>query len=75
VVEPVRHRAFELLRSHCGVLEIDGFDVEMMGDVQEWLDGDVWEEPADVTRHRRWVVGLSIRLERERRAPGGREWA
>ena len=55
VVEPVRYLASERKRSYLGALEIDGIKVEIMGDVQALVDGDVWEEPVKVERYRRWI--------------------
>ena len=55
VVRPVRYSISERIRSHLGVLEIDGGKVEIMGDIQKRLDDQTWEEPVKVERHRRWV--------------------
>ena len=55
VVKPVRFSASEGMRSYFGKLEIDGIEVETMGDLQKRSDDRDWEDPVDVRRHRRWV--------------------
>jgi hypothetical protein len=55
VLEPVRWRESERIRSHLGKLVIDGVQVEIMGGIQKRLDDQAWEEPVDVERYRRWV--------------------
>ena len=55
VVKPVRYSISERIRSHFGMLEIGGIKVEIMGDIQKRLDGQMWEEPVKVERHRRWL--------------------
>ncbi|WP_048152042.1 nucleotidyltransferase domain-containing protein [Palaeococcus ferrophilus] len=54
VVEPVRFKESERIRSHFGALMIDGVKVEIMGEVQKRVN-DEWEEPVDVKRYRRFV--------------------
>jgi hypothetical protein len=55
VVQPVRYSESERIRSHLGVLEIDGIRVEIMGDIQKHLGNQTWEEPVKVERYRHWV--------------------
>lgn len=55
VVQPVRYKESERIRSHLGALEIDGVKVELMGDVQKLLADGSWEESGSIERHRRWV--------------------
>ncbi|MDH7487637.1 MAG: hypothetical protein QHJ81_15370 [Anaerolineae bacterium] len=55
VVNPVRYSESERMCSHLGLLEIDGIEVEIMGDVQKRLSDRSWEEPVEVERYRRWV--------------------
>lgn len=68
VVQPVRHSQSERIRSHFGVLEIEGVPVEIMGALQKRLDdptdpgGPVWEPPVQVARHRRWVERGPLRV-------------
>ncbi|MDK2914184.1 MAG: hypothetical protein PWQ79_1099 [Thermococcaceae archaeon] len=54
VVEPVRFKESERIKSHFGALMIDGVRVEIMGDIQKKVN-DKWEEPVDVKRYRRFV--------------------
>ena len=41
---------------------IDGVKVEIMGDIQKRLAGGDWEEPVDLTRHKRllYIEEISI---------------
>jgi len=54
VVEPVRFKESEKIRSHFGVLMIDGVKVEVMGDIQKKVN-DEWEEPVDINKYKRFV--------------------
>ncbi|MCO6040813.1 nucleotidyltransferase domain-containing protein [Thermococcus alcaliphilus] len=54
VVEPVRFKESEKIRSHFGVLMIDGVKVEIMGDIQKKVN-DEWEEPVDINRYKSFV--------------------
>jgi hypothetical protein len=56
VVKPVRYRESEHIRSHFGVLEIDGIKVEIMGAIQKRIDLQVWEQPVQIESYRRWVT-------------------
>ncbi len=51
---PVRYLPSERIRSHYGAYELAGVRVEIMGDMEKWVDG-VWEAPVDVRLHRDWV--------------------
>lgn len=62
VVEPVRYLESERIRSHFGMLEIDGMRVEIMGDVQKRLGDRSWEETVKVERYRRWVEVGGMRI-------------
>jgi aminoglycoside-2''-adenylyltransferase len=55
VIEPVHYFPSERMRSYFGKLEMDGIQVEIMGELQKRLDGNTWEEPVNVEYHRRWV--------------------
>jgi len=54
VVEPVRFKESERIRSHFGALMIDGIKVEIMGDIQKKVN-DEWEPPVDINRYKRFV--------------------
>lgn len=54
-VKPVHYSISEQIRSHIGMLEIDGIKVEIMGDIQKLLDDHTWEEPVKVEDHRCWI--------------------
>lgn len=73
VVKPVRYFPSERIRSHFGALAIGGVKVEIMGDLQQRLDDQTWEEPVKVELHKLWVGidGMQIpvlSLEHEYRA-------
>ncbi len=54
IVEPVRFKESERIRSHFGALMIDGIKVEIMGDIQKKVN-DEWEPPVDITKYKRFV--------------------
>ncbi len=62
VVEPVRLRESERVRSHFGALRLDGVRVEIMGDLQQRGPDGAWEPPPDLARLRRWVERDSLLL-------------
>ncbi len=55
VVKPVQYAQSGRIRSHLGVLEMEGIKVEIMGDIQKRLDDQTWEGPVKLERYRRWV--------------------
>lgn len=55
VVNAVCFCESERIRSYLGMLEIDGIQVEIMGDIQKRLEDQTWEEPVKVDLHRQWV--------------------
>ena len=52
VIKAVNYSISERIRSHFGVLKIDGIKVEIMGDIQKPLDNQNWEEPVNVECYR-----------------------
>ena len=58
---PVRYLPSERIRSHYGAYELAGVRVEIMGDMEKYVDG-LWEPPVDVRLQRRWVQleGLNL---------------
>ncbi|MBN2083798.1 MAG: hypothetical protein JW748_01140 [Anaerolineales bacterium] len=61
-IRPVIRAETERIRSHFGALAIEGVKVEIMGDLQKRLPDGRWEDPVDVTPHRRWVDWNGMRL-------------
>jgi hypothetical protein len=55
VVRPVRYRESERIRSYLGMLDIDGIQVEIMGDIQKRLENQDWEEPVKVESYKQWL--------------------
>jgi hypothetical protein len=55
VLKPVQYLASERIRSHLGLLEIEGVKVDIMGDVQKLLKTQVWEEPVKVEHYKHWI--------------------
>ena len=51
VTKRVALRTSERIRSHFGILEIDGVKVEIMGDFQIKLPDGSWESPPDLARY------------------------
>jgi hypothetical protein len=62
VVRPVRYRESDRIRSHFGVLEIDGIKVEIMGALQKRIDDQLWEDPVEVERYKRWAQIGNMRV-------------
>ncbi|KPU63470.1 hypothetical protein EP1X_03785 [Thermococcus sp. EP1] len=54
VVEPVRFKESERIRSHFGALMIEGVKVEIMGDIQKKVNEE-WEPPVDIDKYKRFV--------------------
>lgn len=55
VAEPVSFQSGKGIRSHFGVLSLDGVTVEIMGAVQKQLADGTWEAPVVVETHRQFV--------------------
>lgn len=56
VIRPVSHsRSREKrIESHFGVIELDGVEIEIMGDVRHFVDGE-WTGSVDVAAHREFI--------------------
>lgn len=52
IVEPVRYLASARIRSYLGRLEMDGIQVEIMGDIAKRLGDQTWEAPIQVAQYR-----------------------
>ena len=59
---PVRFSATAHIRSHFGMLMIDGVQVEIMGNIEKQCADGSWEGPINVPLHRRWVVLDGVQL-------------
>jgi len=44
------------IRSHFGAFELEGVQVEIMGDIQKKLADGTWEAPVNPRDHRAWVM-------------------
>ena len=55
VIRKVEFSATERIKSHFGALQIDGIEVEIMGDIQKRGADGVWEEIVDPARYRLMV--------------------
>lgn len=53
--KPVAFAATEQICSHYGALQIEGIDVEIMGDVQKRLADGRWEAPPILNEHRQFI--------------------
>ena len=54
VIESVKFKESEKIRSHFGALIIDGIKIEIMGDIQKKLN-DEWEPPVNIDRYKCFV--------------------
>ena len=62
VTEKVGLREEARIRSHFGKLTLQGFTVEIMGDIQKrGVDGR-WEEPVALDRYKRYIAYAGMRL-------------
>ena len=71
VVQPVAFSGTERIRSHFGQLKMNGIKVEIIGDVQKFVNGR-WQPPPNLAQYREWVPVdglllpvLSLAYERE----------
>lgn len=55
VVRPVELSSKGNIRSHFGALELDGIQIEIMGDVQLRGEDGHWASPTDLRQHRLYV--------------------
>jgi hypothetical protein len=56
VVKKVSFSSDHNIRSHFGMLLIDGIKVEIMGDISKRLQDGTWEEPVNLNRYKRIIV-------------------
>jgi hypothetical protein len=49
------------ISSHFGRLEIDGIKVEIMGDIQKYVNG-IWEERVDLEKYKRYITLDGMKL-------------
>ena len=55
VIRKVKFSATERIKSHFGALQIDGIEVEIMGDIQKKGADGVWEEIVNLAHYRQMV--------------------
>lgn len=55
IIAPIAFRSSDRLQSYFGKLEIDGIQVDLMGDLQHRSTDLSWEEPVKVAEHREWL--------------------
>jgi hypothetical protein len=55
LVREVKFSSTDRIRSHFGALMVDGVQVEIMGAVQKYYDGE-WEDPIDIDRYKKFVT-------------------
>lgn len=90
VRQPLMLRETERMRSIYALLEIEGVEVEIIGDIQRREAGADWEPPVDLKRVRRWAhydemmlpvlsiayeAGAYRRMERAQKADMLQKWA
>ncbi|MBN1212572.1 MAG: hypothetical protein JXA92_08340 [candidate division Zixibacteria bacterium] len=62
LTEPVKIREEKKMRSHFGVLDIDGVRVEIMGDIQKKTETGGWGEPVELDRFKQFVEFSGMRV-------------
>ncbi len=55
IVRKVTFSSTKRIRSHFGVLKIDGIKVEIMGDIQKRLENGTWENHIDLTKYKKFI--------------------
>ena len=62
IIRKVKFSATERIKSHFGALQIDGIEIEIMGDIQKRGADGVWEEIVDPAHYRQMVeiAGLLV---------------
>ena len=62
IIRKVQFSATERIKSHFGALQIEGIEVEIMGDIQKRGVDGVWEEIVDLARYKQMVkiAGLFV---------------
>ena len=61
VIQPVTFSGTPQIRSHFGQLKLAGINVEIMGDMEKWVNGR-WEPPPDLSQHREFVTVDGLEL-------------
>jgi|SRR5579872_1713189 len=62
IVQPVSFAVADRIRSHFGVLEIEGLRVELMGDIAKRRPDGSWDDPVPLARYRRFVAFDELRI-------------
>lgn len=62
IVQPVSFAAPDRIRSHFGVLEIEGLRVELMGDIAKRRPDGSWDDPVPFAHYRRFVALDELRI-------------
>ena len=62
VTEPVKVREEKKMRSHFGVLNIDGVRVEIMGDIRKKTETGDWGDPVELDRFKEYVEISGMRV-------------
>lgn len=62
IMTHVHYKDSEKIRSHFGVLNINGVQVEIMGDLQKKLSDQKWEEPVNIEAYKIWVEFSGTRI-------------
>jgi len=62
VIKKVSFSSAERIRSHFGVLMIDGIKVDIMGDIQKKIEDGTWETSVDLKQQKRFgdVEGMHV---------------
>jgi hypothetical protein len=62
MTKEVRFSSTDRIRSHFGAFEIDGIEVEIMGDIQKKLTDATWEDPINPRDHLVWIEFEGMRI-------------
>lgn len=62
ITRPVTLTSTEIIRSHFGAFQLNGIQVEIMGDLEKRLGNGRWEPPPNLHKHRRFVDRKNRRI-------------
>ena len=60
-IKPVQFSTTETIRSHFGTVNIQGISVEIMGDIEKYVDNN-WGTPPNLVEHRQFISIYDLQI-------------